>query len=255
MAVPTLNNFIAEIKRAGLARQNRFTVSIGSRTGSSNGRIVELFCEQASLPSLSYSTQGVRSYGETREVVYDRNFEAIELTFLVDKNMEVKTYFDKWMDSIINPETRNPTYYDDYVREIVITVQDVKDNDTYRVVLCEAYPKTVGAISLDYNSKDIMKLQVTFEYKYHKNIQTSTSRGEPDIKNALGFNLPDPYAISRQLGNYLRGSATNIVSQSNTSNLYFSDFNQYQQQLNDSLSVSNSLERQGFTTGIGSTLG
>lgn len=254
MAIPSLNNFIAEIKRGGLARQNRFSVSIGSRD-TSNGRIVELFCEQASLPSLSYSSQGVRTYGETRETIYDRNFEAMTLTFLVDKNMEVKTYFDKWMDSIINPDTRNPAYYDTYVRDIVIKVQDVKDHDTYQVVLYEAYPKTVAAVNLDYNSKDIMKLQVTFEYKYHINTQMSTSRGEPDIKNALGFNLPDPYVLSRQLGNYLRGSATNLFSQSDKSNLYFSDFNQYQQQLNDSLSVSNSLERQGFTTGKGSTLG
>lgn len=249
MSSTSLNDFISEIKRGGLARQNRFTVSVGS--GSTNGRIVQLFCEQAILPSLSFSSAAVKTYGESREVIYDRNFESITLSFLVDKNMEVKTYFDKWMDIVIDPDTRNPGYYANYIRDMAITIQDTKDNDTYISVLYEAYPKTISAVSLDYNSKDVMRIQVTFNYKYHINTQLSTSRGEPDIKNALGFNLPDPYKLSRQLGNYLKGSATNALS---TSSLYFSNFNQYQQQLNDSAAVTGALERQGITTGKGPLL-
>lgn len=250
MSSTSLNDFISEIKRGGLARQNRFTVSLGS--GNSNGRIVQLFCEQAVLPSLSFASTGVKSYGESREVVYDRNFEAITLTFLVDKNMEVKTYFDEWMNKVVDPNTRNPGYYVDYVRDMAITIQDTKDNDTYVSTLYEAYPKTISAVTLDYNSKDVMRIQVTFNYKYHINEQQSTSRGEPDIKSSLGFNLPDPYKITRQLGNYLKGSVTNSLS---TSDLYFSNFNEYQQQLNDSIAVTSALERQGFTTGTGSLIG
>lgn len=250
MASTSLNDFISEIKRGGLARQNRFTVDVGG-TNTTNGRIVQLFCEQAVLPSLSISSVGVKSYGESREVVYDRNFESITLTFLVDKNMEVKTYFDKWINTVIDPDTRNPGYYKDYIRNMSIAIQDTKDNDTYIVKLYEAYPKTISAVTLDYNSKDVMRIQVTFNYKYHINEQQSTSRGEPDIKSSLGFNLPDPYKISRQLGDYLKGSVTNALS---TSDLYFANFNEYQQQLNDSIAVRSALERQNFITGIGSLI-
>jgi hypothetical protein len=249
----SLNDFISQIKKDGLARQNRFTVTIGNLSLGNNkvtidGKIVTLFCEQALLPSLSLSSQGVKSYGESREVVYDRNFESITLTFLVDKNMEVKKYFDMWIDTIISPNTRNASYYDTYCKDITILVQDTKDNNVYETVLREAYPKTIGAISLDYNNKDIMKLQVTFNYKYHNNAQLSTSRGEPNIKSQFGFDLPDPYKLSRKLGDYLRGSVANSLSQSD---LYFSNFSEYQQQLNDRLAITNSIERQGFTTGTG----
>jgi len=251
MSAPTLNDFIAQIKKGGLARQNRFTVSIGGGTNT-NGRLVELFCEQAELPSLSFSSAGVKTYGESREVVYDRNFEAITLSFLVDKNMEVKAYFDNWMNSVINPQSRNAEYYDSYVRIITISIQDTKDNDTYKSVLVEAYPKTIASISLDNNSRDVMKLQVSFNYKYHYNYPVSTSRGESDAKSQFGFDLPDPYKISRQLGNYLKGSISNAMP---GADLYFSNFSQYQEKLNDSLSVTRALERQSFTTGTGSTLG
>ena len=248
MTVSTLNDFIATIKKEGLARQNRFTVDIADNTN----RIVQLFCEQAVLPSLSLASAATKSYGESREVVYDRNFESITLSFLVDTDMQVKTYFDKWIDKIVDPMTRNHQYYESYIKNIVITVQDTKDNDTYKVVLYEAYPKNISAVTLDYNAKDVMKIQVTFNYKYHINYQLSTSRGEPKIKGIFRFDLPDPYKLSRSVGDYLRGSVSNVPA---STDLYFSNFNQYQENLNDSLSITNALERQSFVTGTGSILG
>ena len=77
----TLNDFISNIKSRNLARQNRFTVAIGYGLDSRNKNLVELFCEQAVLPGLSLSSVAVKSYGESREVVYDRNFESIYFMF------------------------------------------------------------------------------------------------------------------------------------------------------------------------------
>lgn len=246
MPVKTLNDFISNIKKEGLARQNRFTVTIAGQ----NNPLVHLFCEQAILPSLSLASAPVRTWGESREAVYDRNFESATFSFLVDTNMEVKKYFDQWMDDIIDPTTRIVSYYDTYVQDIYVQVQDTKDNDTYQVILYDAYPKTIGAINLDNNSKDTMKIQVTFNYKYHINEQKITHRDESETKG--GFNLPDPYKISRQLGSYLKGSISNTTA---GQDLYFSNFNQYQQNLNDSLSVTRAIERQSFETGTGSSIG
>lgn len=253
MSARSLNEFISNIKNNSLARQNRFTVSISGNnaTNSIDSNLVELFCEQAILPSLSFASQPVRSYGEQREVVYDRNFETASLTFLVDRQMKVKDYFDQWTNKIIDPYSRLAGFYDEYVRDICIITQDTKDNDTYIAVLREAYPKTVSAVQLDHNSKDVMKLQVTFNYKYHINNQLISPSNDKNPKKLFGLDLPDPYKVSQQLGNYLRGSVTNAVQ---IPDLYYDNFQQFQESLNDRIAVSNAqtqLERQGQTTGSG----
>lgn len=251
MSASSLNDFISSIKENGLARQNRFTVSISSPAGEQAGRLVELFCEQATLPGIAFSSQPVRTYGEQREVVYDRNYESIALTFLVDKDLAIKNYFDQWTNQVINPYTRLVGFYDEYVRDISIIVQDTKDNDTYIVVLREAYPKSIAAVQLDHNSKDVMKLQVTFNYKYHINNQLASRAAEED-KKLFGFDLPDPYKLSRQLGSYIRGGFTTAAS--SIPDLYYNNFQQYQENLNDQLSVQDAMskiERQGIETGSG----
>lgn len=251
MPARPLNEFISSIKKGNLARQNRFTVSISSPTNSSAGNLVELFCEQAVLPSISFASQPTRTYGEQREVVYDRNFEAVTLTFLVDRQMQVKDYFDKWTDQIINPYSRLAGFYDQYVRDITIITQDTKDNDTYVAVLREAYPKTVSAVQLDHNSKDVMKLQVTFNYKYHINNQLVSPSDDKNPKKLFGLDLPDPYKVSRELGSYLRGAVTDAV---NIPDLYYDNFQQFQESVTDRISASRAqaaLERQGQQTGTG----
>lgn len=257
MSVRPLNDFISKIKSAHLARQNRFTVSIGKRKTSSNSTtdsLVELFCEQAVIPSISFSSQPVRTYGDQREVVYERNFESVTLTFLVDRQFLVKDYFDQWTNEIVDPALRHIGYYEDYIRDIEIRVQDTKDNDTYSVTLCEAYPKTISAITLDHNSKDIMKMQVTFNYKYHLNVVSlSDSSTTKDPKKIFGFDIPDLYKLSRAPGDYIR----NTISEDKM-NSYLNDFSQYQQNYNDSISVRNAnslLEREGIQLGSGITSG
>lgn len=245
-----LNDFISKVKATGLARQNRFTVSISS-PASGDANLVQLFCEQAVLPSLSFSSQPVRTYGEQREVVYDRNFESITLTFLIDKQYKVKDFFDKWMNQIINPNTRLVGYYENYTKEMQILTQDTKDNNTYLVKLFEVYPKSIAPITLDHNSKDVAKLQVTFNYKYHTNEMQVSPDDDKNPKKLFGLDLPDPYKISRQMGDYLRGSVTNAM---NIPDLYFDNFQQFQENIADRLSASKavaSLERQGQTTGTG----
>ena len=74
---------------------------------------------------------------------------------------------DCWLNQIQDPWTRSFNYYDNYVTDIVIEVQDLKDQSRYGIKLFEAYPKSVGAVQLDYAGKDVMKIAVNFAYKYY----------------------------------------------------------------------------------------
>ncbi len=168
MAGNRQKDFIAEIKTKGIARTNRFTVDFTPPKAMPElTKRMLLFCEKASLPGINFATTANRTFGESREVVYDRMYEPITLTFHVDRSMTVKTIFDDWSAYIVNPLNRSVGWYSDYVTPMTIRIQDLEDKVTYLVQLYEAYPKSIGAVSLDsQNNNDTMRLDVTFQYKY-----------------------------------------------------------------------------------------
>lgn len=164
----TYKNFISEIKSQGLARSNRFAVMFTppSNVNPANLKKTLLFCDAASLPGVNFSTIQNRSFGEVRDVPYEKLFDTCQMTFHVDKDMMVKSLFDQWIQSIQNPVTRNFSYYSDYITNMTIEVQDLADNTRYEMQLYEVYPKTISAINLSHESKETMKINVTFQYKY-----------------------------------------------------------------------------------------
>lgn len=187
----SIKNFIAEIKSQGLARTNRFGVMFTppNNVNPTHMRKLMLFCDQAVLPGVNYSTVQNRSFGEVREVPYEKLFDTAQMTFLVDKDMIVKGIFDQWIQSIQNPITRTFNYYNDYISNLTIEVQDINENTRYEVVLYEAYPKTISAINLSHDSKEVMKVVVTFQYKYW----TSSTIEQLPSGQKIGTNLIDKF--------------------------------------------------------------
>lgn len=212
-------DFISEIKTIGLARTNRFTVNLTPPASNpATTRRVMLFCETASLPGLNYATTQNRSFGEFREVPYDKLFENITLRFHVDKNMEVKKLFDNWMHMIQNPITRTFNYYNEYTTDMVVEVQDLQDLSTYQVQLYEVYPKSIGSVSLDAEAKDTMRMDVSFQYKYwmSNGIQETlsgqkltTDQVDKYYKDFSGFQEK----LKKGLGERGYGIATGVVGQ------------------------------------------
>lgn len=164
-----IKNFIASIKTNGLSRTNRYAVTFGDIKWATTDmqKDVVMFCEQIQLPGTNFNTNEIRTYGEVTKTPYERMYEDINMSFYVDTNLNVKSFFDRWMQKIQDPNSRNFKYYEDYVSNITIEVQDIKNKTRYTMQLFEAFPKSIGAVQLDYNAKDIMKLSVNFVYKYY----------------------------------------------------------------------------------------
>lgn len=191
MANSPLNDFISKVKQDGLARTNRYTV-LFTGYNTQHGQDVMMLCDQVQLPGTNFNTSDMRTYGETRKAPYERLYEDVNMSFYVDTSMKVKYFFDDWMTSIQNPGTREFNYYDTYTSEVIIEVQDLKNQSRYGIKLFEAYPKSIGAIQMDYAGKDIMKLSVNFAYKYYivgqyENIQnTDSNDGSFNVYNYMG---------------------------------------------------------------------
>ena len=167
-----LDKFIAQVKVGGIARTNRYSVILTPPAslpvaGSTNGmQFILLFCDQVQVPGLNISTAQNRTFGEFREVPYEKLYGDLQLSFYVDNSLAVKRLFDEWVGLIQNPYTRTFNYYKNYITDITINIEDVEDRKRYEVKMFECYPKTISPIQMDYASKDIMKLQVVMQYKY-----------------------------------------------------------------------------------------
>ena len=167
-----LGRMISSIKKAGLARNNRYRIVLTKPKSLESNKTIfdipklQLYCEQVNLPGLNVNTFGTRTYGETREAPYEFNYEPINLTFYSDTEMNIKYFFDAWIKSIQKGNSRTYNYYNDYTCPMKIIVQNIDDEEIYKVTLHEVFPKITMPILLDYGSKDVMKVSVTLEYKY-----------------------------------------------------------------------------------------
>ena len=167
----TLNEFIASIKTNGIMPLNRYEVDFAlpktiASTFNGDLQTVHLHCERVTIPGMAISTQQARTYGEFREMPYERTFDNVNMTFLVDTTMDTKRLFDSWINSIQDPGTRQFNYYRDYTTDLTVKVLDKNETQVYYVKLFECYPKSIGSIQMDYSSRDIMTLDVNMQYRY-----------------------------------------------------------------------------------------
>jgi hypothetical protein len=192
----SLNNFITAIKTGGLAKPSKYEVVIGKPAvveslkykEDNNWRKMLLFCEQATLPGVNYTTTQSRTFGEFREMPYERIFDPLQLSFYCDSDMWIKGFFDEWMANIQNSKTREFSYYDKYTVPITITTVNNEGRNTYGIKLFECYPKTITAVQLDYGSKDVMKLSVSMQYRYYTKVEYATIPNSST--NAQNLRLP-----------------------------------------------------------------
>lgn len=168
-----LNEFISKVKNTGLAKTNRYRVTIATPMLMmgfiQSGRLITLFCESTSLPGQVITTIEQRIMGETREFPYSKMYDNITLSFYIDNNFEVKGFFDNWLNSVSNTQNKITSYYKDYIAPTVLIEVLPMDSEiaTYTITLHEVYPKAISSILLSADSREIAKINVNLNYKYY----------------------------------------------------------------------------------------
>jgi hypothetical protein len=179
----SLNEFISNVKSEGLMRTSRFAVTFAPPPGMStsnythNLRKILLYCDTVNLPGINLETTQAKTFGEFREMPFNKLFDNINISFYVDNSMTVKKMFDDWMGVIQNPTTRSMNYYSNYITDITIDVFDIKDRSRYQVVLYQCYPKALNPVQMDYAGKEVMKLNVSMNYKYWRSSASASAIG------------------------------------------------------------------------------
>jgi hypothetical protein len=172
----SLAKFTTAIKDTGISRPSRFEIVIGQPVASDTAQQnnfayaynASLMCEMSQLPGISINTKQFRIQGPAyqRPVGMEFNGDSIAMTFYVDKDLKIKKFFENWVYSIVNPNSFNVKYQQEYVVPIKIFQLNEKDVRTYTVSLIDAFPKAIGQLDLNSGaSNQIHRLTVIFTYR------------------------------------------------------------------------------------------
>lgn len=183
----SIQNFLSEIGKRGLARPNRFEVRISNVDflPGDVSRILPLLCQSAALPGATILTRTQNLFGPIYVRPTSINYgDTLSMNFLVDKDMLVKNLFDTWIHNVVNMSSFTVNYKDAYARDILISQLDESERATYSVTLVDAFPISMGALSLNQGSNDTFHiLPVTFSYRYWSSDVIQQDKSETSIIN------------------------------------------------------------------------
>jgi hypothetical protein len=178
--MPSIEQFLSVVRSKGLARTEKYSVNIfpPEFITSPSDQLLTLFCEEASFPGKTIITRPARIHNLNiqRPMSVDFFGDSANFTFLMDSEWKVKQFFDEWMDAIIGT-TREVAPYETIKGRIEVEavhegpinenpVEGYVENVRYRVMLHDAFPKSMNLMQTSYSSIGIHRLNIGFTYKY-----------------------------------------------------------------------------------------
>ena len=174
-----ISDFIARLGKSGILKSNRYRMYFSGNGFSSAVTVSNIdiglsglnellsdSCEEISFPGSSVASEAYRIHGPPRDIPYERLFEGdLTATFRMDGNGLIRRFFTNWQNLIVDPDSNELGYYDDYICDLTIDVINRKDEVIMTGKLYEVWPKQINEIALGYANEDYIKQQVAFAYR------------------------------------------------------------------------------------------
>ena len=182
-----LDSFRTEMNNSGILQTNSYLISFAPFKDSiMNGftDTMTLRCDSAILPSIALlKEENVRryGYGPVETVAHGVQFGQVRLTWVVDSNADVVSFFKRWYAQIINHksfggadmQTKSGTfspyeigYKDDYSNDkLTIFVYDKKNKTVIEYAIYDCFPILTEDIPLAWGEDNTtIKYSVTFAF-------------------------------------------------------------------------------------------
>jgi hypothetical protein len=187
MAFFGLEDFKTEVFSKGLAENSKFEMIISPPRSINNvssiTNKVSMLCEISNFPPINLMVRTMNLYGPAhqRPVSIDFGGDGLAASFYLDREMNVKRFFDAWMAGVVNSTSFNVSYQGDYVAPIYIRQlsdgadlpiyslykpEGIEEQPTYSIVLEEAFPRSMNIVDLNMGAQNqISRLTVVFAYR------------------------------------------------------------------------------------------
>ena len=133
---------------------------------------VALMCTNITMPGRTINTSPYRIAGAPYKYPTQVQYTDINATFIGDKFLRLRTFFEAWQNIIYNNQTGMFNFYDEYVSPIDIfqlgqfdSLND-RDSATYGIRLRECFPTAINQIQYDAGAQNqFVAIEVTFAYR------------------------------------------------------------------------------------------
>lgn len=167
-----IRNFQSALSSRGVARPTHYYVEIvpprimQSDAAATAGKLnrIGMFCERIQIPGRIINTTKHMIYGVERSMPYGVQYQELPTSFICTDDMEARNFFDQWHSTMINMKDNTFQYYDDYVAEMRILKVNSMNNIASVYVLTEVFPSIITPQNLAYDSKEYLRLEVSFSY-------------------------------------------------------------------------------------------
>ena len=167
-----------------IARQSHFEmwvslpekILLSEVTKKATGQTLRFKINAAEFPGRSIITSDYKQtgYGLTSKIGYGAVYHDVNISMVCDKELNEKKLFTSWQNIIVGNHNRQQNirkhqsigYYQDYTCPIIIVQYDQEGNQTYGIVLNEAYPIIINSLPLNWGSEELHTLNVQIAYKY-----------------------------------------------------------------------------------------
>lgn len=182
-----ISDFTSDIRTRGVVRTNSFLAYIvpprGLRNKYGDTKKFIIRCDSASIPSASLINHELYryGYGVQESAPYSLQFEPINLSFIMDSQAEIYTFFYRWMNTIINYNTGSrginsvnaPGHYayevgykSDYATQVRVAVYNEKAQNIIQITLNDAFPTSISEIQMNWaDDNQIVKINVPMYYR------------------------------------------------------------------------------------------
>ena len=199
-----IDTFVANITKSGLSRANRYELVITAPSVSSLGNFSKgtlgdenfrFRVKNVSLPSLSIATSETKIYGPVRLAPYNITYDQLPFTVYLSDDFKERTYFENWIHYIFDYDSNRLRYYEAYsASDMKLMVMNEHNQVTETYTFEEAYPLSVGEISLAYENEEVATCDISMTYrKYIGNNSHTVGGGGRDLARKLELANGDPY--------------------------------------------------------------
>ena len=170
----------------GIASSNRFKIEIfGSNIMSNRVQdlpqnpflkhgIVDLVrsaekitfaAHQAQLKGIDIASVDARRYGPTVKLPYIDIYSELLVVFnCTNKSFQERRFFDAWIASIIEPDTHDINFLDEYSSTMRVWQLNRANDPIYGMELLKSFPIRIADQDIGHDSEPIQRLPVTFSF-------------------------------------------------------------------------------------------
>ena len=189
-----MNNFIANIKKGGLSRGNRYELlitapsisALGNFANNSGAEQLRYRVSTVSLPGKSIATSETKIYGPVRLAPYQITYDQLSFSVYLSEDFRERQYFEDWMHYVVDYDTHRIRYYKDYSSsDMQLLVMDETNKVTNTYVFEESYPLSVGEVSMSYSNEEPATCDISMTYRKYMSKSSYTEAGGREKRKEL----------------------------------------------------------------------